>query len=209
MSKQKYFNFKFSNFYNYNDFYVNETNTNAVEGILDNNFDNKFLIGPNKSGKTFLGNIWLKKNKAINFNKNFNDIINNKKAVFIDDIEKKNNEEEIFHIINHCKLYKIKILVTSNLNINEINFSLKDLISRLKSFSLYKIENPDDDMLLKILTKLFVDKQFVINSNDIFPYILKRANRSYEEMIFIVEKLDSLSLEKKRQLTIPLIKEIL
>ena len=209
MSKQKYFNFKFSNFNNYNDFYVNETNTNAVEGILDNNFENKFLIGPNKSGKTFLGNIWLKKNKAINFNKNFNDIINNKKAVFIDDIEKKNNEEEIFHIINHCKLYKIKILVTSNLNINEINFSLKDLISRLKSFSLYKIENPDDDMLLKILTKLFVDKQFVINSNDIFPYILKRANRSYEEMIFIVKKLDSLSLEKKRQLTIPLIKEIL
>ena len=209
MSKQKYFNFKFSNFNNYNDFYVNETNTNAVEGILDNNFENKFLIGPNKSGKTFLGNIWLKKNKAINFNKNFNDIINNKKAVFIDDIEKKNNEEEIFHIINHCKLYKIKILVTSNLNINEINFSLKDLISRLKSFSLYKIENPDDDMLLKILTKLFVDKQFVINSDDIFPYILKRANRSYEEMIFIVEKLDSLSLEKKRQLTIPLIKEIL
>ena len=209
MSKQKYFNFKFSNFYNYKDFYVNETNTNAVEGILDNNFVNKFLIGPNKSGKTFLGNIWLKKNKAINFNKNFNDIINNKKAVFIDDIEKKNNEEEIFHIINHCKLYKIKILVTSNLNINEINFSLKDLISRLKSFSLYKIQNPDDDMLLKILTKLFVDKQFVINSNDIFPYILKRANRSYEEMIFIVEKLDSLSLEKKRQLTIPLIKEIL
>ena len=63
MSKQKYFNFKFSNFNNYNDFYVNETNTNAVEGILDNNFENKFLIGPNKSGKTFLGNIWLKKIK--------------------------------------------------------------------------------------------------------------------------------------------------
>ena len=125
----------------------------------------------------------VKKNKAINFNKNFNDIINNKKAVFIDDIEKKNNEEEIFHIINHCKLYKIKILVTSNLNINEINFSLKDLISRLKSFSLYKIENPDDDMLLKILTKLFVDKQFVINSNDIFPYILSESLQIY---VFVV-----------------------
>ena len=209
MNKQKYFNFKFSNFYNYKDFYINETNTDAVEGILDNKFDNKFLIGPNKSGKTFLGHIWLKKNNAINFNENFNDIINDKKAVFIDDIEKKYNEEEMFHIINHCKLNKIKILVTSNLNINEINFSLKDLISRLKSFSLYEIQKPDDDMLLKILTKLFVDKQFVINSNDIFSYILKRANRSYEEMIFIVEKLDSLSLEKKRQLTIPLIKEIL
>ena len=64
-------------------------------------------------------------------------------------------------------------------------------------------------MLLNILTKLFIDKQFILNSNSIFNYILKRANRSYEEMIKIVEKLDKLTLEKKRQLTIPLIKEIM
>ena len=64
-------------------------------------------------------------------------------------------------------------------------------------------------MLLNILTKLFVDKQFIINSNDIFEFIIRRANRSYEEIINIVNKLDKLSLEKKRQLTIPLIKEIL
>ena len=64
-------------------------------------------------------------------------------------------------------------------------------------------------MLLNILTKQFVDKQFILNSNSIFDYILKRANRSYAGMIKIVEKLDKLSLEKKRQLTIPLIKEIL
>ena len=64
-------------------------------------------------------------------------------------------------------------------------------------------------MLLNILTKLFIEKQFIINSHEIFNYILKRANRSYEDMFRIVNKLDTLSLEKKRQLTIPLIKEIL
>ncbi len=67
----------------------------------------------------------------------------------------------------------------------------------------------DDDMLLNILTKLFTEKQFIINSHEIFNFILKRANRSYEEMFNIVQKLDTLSLEKKRQLTIPLIKEII
>jgi len=35
------------------------------------------------------------------------------------------------------------------------------------------------------------------------------VDRSYEGIFNIVQKLDSLSLEKKRQLTIPLIKEIL
>ena len=99
--------------------------------------------------------------------------------------------------------------ITSNFHINDIDLKLNDLKSRLKTFINVKINNPDDDMLLNILTKLFIDKQFIINSDEIFGYILKRANRSYEEMFYIVHKLDNLSLEKKRQLTIPLIKEIL
>ena len=74
---------------------------------------------------------------------------------------------------------------------------------------LLEINNPDDEMLLTILTKLLLDKQFIINSNDIFDYILRRVDRSYKGIYDIVDKLDILSLEKKRQLTIPLIKEIL
>ena len=64
-------------------------------------------------------------------------------------------------------------------------------------------------MLLTYLTKLLVDKQFIVNSNDIFEYILRRVDRTYDGIHDIVSKLDVLSLEKKRQLTIPLIKEIL
>ena len=64
-------------------------------------------------------------------------------------------------------------------------------------------------MLLTYLTNLLVDKQFIVNSNDIFEYILRRVDRTYDGIHDIVSKLDVLSLEKKRQLTIPLIKEIL
>ena len=64
-------------------------------------------------------------------------------------------------------------------------------------------------MLLNILMKQFTEKQFVINSEDIFQFILKHANRSYENIHNIVNRLDNLSIEKKRQLTIPLVKEIL
>ena len=77
------------------------------------------------------------------------------------------------------------------------------------TFSILEINNPDDEMLLTYLTKLLVDKQFIVNSNDIFEYILRRVDRTYDGIYDIVSKLDVLSLEKKRQLTIPLIKEIL
>ena len=64
-------------------------------------------------------------------------------------------------------------------------------------------------LLLLRVTKLLVDKQFIVNSNEILDYILRRVDRSYQAINEIVTKLDVLSLEKKRQLTIPLIKEIL
>ena len=60
---------------------------------------------------------------------------------------------------------------------------------------------------LHMLGKLQTNK--VKHAVEIFDYILNRANRSYDNMIKIVKELDTLSLEKKRQLTIPLIKEIL
>ncbi len=210
MNIQKIFNFNFSNNKNLTNLYINSTNRNAINGVLNDLNTNIFLNGPIKSGKTYLANLWLKKYSAINYNNNnFNYIINNKINILIDDINQINDEEKVFHIINHCKYSNLRILIISNKSINELELKLNDLISRLKIFSYFKINNPDDDMLFNILKKLFSEKQFVINSNEIFDFIIKRANRSYQDMFEIVNKLDRLSLEKKRQLTIPLIKEIL
>ena len=119
------------------------------------------------------------------------------------------DEERIFHIVNNCILNNIKVLITSCYRIGEINFKFRDLSSRLKTFENLEIYEPNDEMLLTILTKLLIEKQFIINSNDIFEYILRRVDRTYQGINEIVNKLDVLSLEKKRQLTIPLIKEIL
>ena len=132
----------------------------------------------------------------------------NKRNVLIDNLLTF-DQEKIFHIVDYCILNNLKLLITSNIKINEIKFQFKDLSSRLKTFTNLEIYNPDDEMLLAILTKLLIDKQFIINSNDVFEYILRRVDRSYKGINEIVNKLDIISLEKKRQLTIPLIKEIL
>ena len=210
MNKQKIFSFKFKNKFNQANFYVNKTNIRAYEGILNSKNKNILLIGPNKSGKTFLSKIWQDKFNAIKFdNNNFEYIIDNYRNVVIDNLNTNYSEESLFHILNHCKLNDLKSLIISNCEINEISFKLNDLISRLKSMIYLKINHPDDDMLINLLTKFFIEKQFIVNSNNVFEFIIKNIDRTYENILDIVEKLDNLSIEKKRQLTIPLIKEIL
>ncbi len=209
MNKQNIFKFKFPNKYNESNFYVNSTNIEAYNGLFLEDSNSVFLIGPRKSGKSFLAKMWLNNNESLIYKKNLKEIISVKKNVIVEDIDNSINQEDIFHIINHCNNNKLKILISSSIKLNKIDITLPDLYSRLQLFKFLYIHQPDDDMLLNILTKLFIEKQFIINSFEIFDYILNRANRSYDNMIKIVKELDTLSLEKKRQLTIPLIKEIL
>ena len=210
MNFQQYFNYQFIEKKDENNYFVNETNRDAFDVITDNNFDqNIFLFAPKKSGKSHLINIWKEKNNALIFYKNFSKIIKSNKNVAVDDTLLSRSEEELFHIINHCKLFNLKIFLTSSVDLNNLNFKLKDLYSRLRSFYYLKINMPNDEMCKMYMTKLFLEKQIIIKNKEIFDYLFNRVNRTYIDIYSVVEKIDNLSLEKKRQLTIPLIREIL
>ena len=208
MNKQKIISYQFKDNISELNFFVNETNFHAFNRLINEESPFSYLHGPKKSGKSFLAHIWKNKYNANKLSNNFEELIKKKNNILIDDFHSF-DQEIIFHLVNYCILNNLKILITSPYKINDINFKFNDLPSRLKTFSSLEINNPDDEMLLTILTKLLVDKQFIVNSNDIFDYILRRVDRSYKGIYDIVDKIDVLSLEKKRQLTIPLIKEIL
>ena len=209
--EQFYFNYNLNPGLAIDDFFVSTSNQKAFNFILNKKIDNKkiLLIGPNKSGKTHLGKIWQKNNNAVSYKNNFEIILNYKKNIFIDDFLKNINEEKIFHLINHCSINKLTILLTSKKEVFEHNFLLKDLVSRLKTFNLLRIDLPDDDLIINLIIKLLHDKQIIIKNEEIFHYILKRIERSYEEIFLLIENIDKLSLKKKRELTIPLIKKLL
>ena len=209
--EQSYFNYNLKPGLAIDDFFVSTSNKKAYNFVLNKKIDNKkiLLIGPNKSGKTHLGKIWQKNNNAISYENNFEIILNYKKNIFIDDFLKNINEEKIFHLINHCSINKLTILLTSKKEVFEHNFLLKDLVSRLKTFNLLRINLPDDELIINLMIKLLHDKQIIIKNEEIFHYILKRIERSYEEIFLLIENIDKLSLKKKRELTIPLIKKLL
>ena len=210
MKKQKIFNYQFSSKNYYENFFVNLTNQKAYDlTMLDNFNQNIFLFGPRKSGKSYLASLWKDKNNAISYNNNFSKIIEIKKNVVIDDVLGKSSDENLFHLINHCKLNNLKMYFVSSIDINIYDFQFKDLHSRLREFIYLEIKSPDDEMCKMLMVKLFSDKQIIIKNKEIFDFIFKRLNRTYFDICMFIEKLDRLSLEKKRQLTIPLIKEIL
>ena len=210
MNYQKIFKYQFSSKENHENYFVNKTNQHAYDVTIPEEFNqNICLFGPKKSGKSYLANLWKDKNNAISFNNNLSQIIEIKKNVVIDDFLGKSSDENLFHLINHCKLNHLKMYFASSLNISTYEFKFKDLYSRLREFMYLEIKAPDDEMCKMLMVKLFSDKQIIIKNKEIFDFIFKRLSRTYLDIYILVEKLDKFSLEKKRQLTIPLIKEII
>ena len=210
MSYQKTFNYQFPKNNDQENYFVNHTNQKAYDLTILKNFNhNIFLFGPKKSGKSYLANLWKDKNNAISYNNNLSEIIESKKNVVIDDVLGKSSEEDIFHLINHCKLSNLKLYFVSSVKINSYEFKYIDLYSRLREFIYLEIKAPDDEMCKMLMIKLFSDKQIIIKNKEIFDFIFKRLNRTYLDIYIFVDKLDKLSLEKKRQLTIPVVREII
>jgi chromosomal replication initiation ATPase DnaA len=211
LMKQTFFNYNLKPNFESDNFFVGKNNASAYKILINENFsDNKiFLLGPSKSGKSHLSLIWKKKFNAIVFDNNLNYILNNNKNILIENIFDSINEEKIFHIINHCSSYDLKILITSSIQLNNYNFKLQDLSSRLKTFLNIKIDLPDDELLINLMIKLFHDRQIIVKNPEIFNYIIKRVHRSYEKIFLLVDQIDNLLLVKNKQLTIPLIKELI
>jgi len=210
--RQTIFDYNILPKHNLENFYVSECNKDAYNFITNENKFNNYsiLYGPNKSGKTHLGLVWKEMNNAIIYNNdNYNNIIQCEKNIFFDNFFDNLIEENLFHLINHCFNNDLKILLCTDKLISNYIFELKDLSSRLKSFNFIEIKKPDDELIVNLINKLLHDKQIIVNNSEIFTYVLKRINRTYEDIYLLVENIDKLSLEKKKELTIPLIKELI
>jgi chromosomal replication initiation ATPase DnaA len=160
------------------------------------------LHGPKSSGKTHLAHIWAKKSGA-EFS---NDAA--KPALVLENIESFVDQEKLFHLINRMKEKNGWFLLTANAPVAQLQVTLPDLASRLKAMPSVGLNPPDDQLLKSVLMKLFSDRQLKVPAAAI-DFILSRMNRSFLDAAALVEKIDTLSAEEKRGITIPLVKKAL
>ena len=110
--------------------------------------------------------------------------------------------------MNQSKLLDKYILINSIRSIQNINFKLPDLKSRINSFIFIGIGLPTDDLLKVIITKNLSEKQIKI-SPKLTEFIVKNVERSYEKVFKFLKDVDELSLTTGKSININLIKKIL
>ena len=198
------------------DFYVSKSNTHVFN--LINNWskrNEKFLniIGEKFCGKSHLINIFLEKNRGIKIDSNklnneFLKRIKFHKNIILEDVTSSINEKLFYSLINIVEAEDKNLIVTSNVSIAKINFTLSDLKSRSKNFTHASIENPDDDLIFALLLKNLSDRQISIDKK-LIDYIIKRIDRSYSNISDFIYKIDNLSLKKKKSIDFKIIKQAL
>jgi len=198
------------------DFYVSSSNKHIFSLLnqwpkWEKNFLN--ISGEKFSGKSHLINIFIKKFKGIKLNANSltNEdlkIIKIHENIVLENLDENIDEKLIYSLLNIVDVDNKYIIITSEIPIVDINFSLIDLKSRTKNFLLQKIEKPDDELMFALILKNLSDRQISINKK-LIDFIVKRIDRSYDKISDFIYKIDELSLKKKKPIDFKIIKEIL
>ena len=214
--KQQIIKFDYEKNFKYEDFFVTKTNED-IFNLLNNwpNWEKNFLniSGEKYSGKTHLINIFLKQFNGIKIEANLfnNDYLKEIKIhqnIILENLNEDVDEKLIYSLFNIIDQDNKYLIVTSNNPIVNLQFELKDLRSRTKSFLLYQINEPDDDLIFALLLKNFSDRQISIEKK-LINYIIKRIDRSYGKIFDLIYKIDEISLKMKKQIDLKIIKEVL
>ncbi len=209
-------NFNQKQNFNYNDFYVSESNFYAFK-LIDTwpKWEKKILniYGETGCGKSHLSQIFISKHKAKLFKENQlnNDLLLKLKLyenLILDEFENRTDEKLLYSLFNLVEQDNKFLIINSKKPIIDKNFLLNDLKSRVNNCLLAEIKVPDDELIFALILKNFSDKQISIDKK-IIDYIVKRIDRSYRKISEFIYKLDELTLKKKKPINLKTINNLL
>ena len=137
--------------------------------------------------------------------------LDNFSHIFIDSFnecfENKISEIDLFNLYNSSKVNNCKLILREN-SLTQKNILLPDLKSRM---------NSNIELVIPRLTDK--DKKFIIEIELIkrglsikeknLDFIMNHSSRNLEALQTLVNKLDKLTMERKKNISIPLIKELI
>jgi len=116
-------------------------------------------------------------------------------------------EAALFHLLNILREEGGKILLTARTPPARWKVTLPDLASRLSAITVAEIQSPDDELLERLVVKLFSDREIVVNDR-LATYIAKRTERSSAAIEMVVATLDAKSLELGQPVSAKMAKEV-
>jgi chromosomal replication initiation ATPase DnaA len=172
------------------------------------------LVGPEGSGKSHLTSIWCEfppaaRVAARELTRDDADRLTAGGVVAVEDLhDGPVDEAALFHLLNLATERDAKVLITSRDGPGALPLTLPDLVSRLRAMRLAGLGAPDDDLLRRVLAKLFADRQLDVDPG-VIAYIATRMERSFAAANRIVAALDKAALAGGRSVTRKLAAEVL
>ena len=136
------------------------------------------LVGPKSVGKTSLGLAYVNQFNGIELSldsASLDQSLLKFDSVFIKNIHLLSHEEQevLFHIYNYCHNNNIRLICTSEINMDDIDSFASDLSSRLKGSMVINITEPTEEVLKIIFIKILSDNQIILPDKFI-DYIFAR-----------------------------------
>ena len=132
-------------------------------------------------------------------------------AVFIEGLESMEISEEwekaIFNLINGCYVSGTRIYLSSNIVPKDLPIKLKDLASRLSSFTAIEVPEITEEEKKQALLQSSKRKGLLLDNKTI-KYIISYTSRSLSDLLRLLNELDSFSLKKKKKISPSLVREM-
>lgn len=168
------------------------------------------LHGPPGSGKTHLAHLWCERSGAALVAGDavaLNAPETLPGAVAVDNAEHA-SERALFHLYNLCLERGGSLLLILPAPPAALDIGLADLASRLRSLPVVGIAPPDDALLTALLLKHFGDRGIAVPPQ-VIAFLTVRMERSFVAAAALAARLDRLSLESGRPITVRMAREML
>ncbi|MEM5584231.1 AAA family ATPase [Roseibium sp. AS2] len=129
-------------------------------------------------------------------------------AAVLEDAHLGVDETALFHLLNAARQAGKTVLITSRTWPASWKITLPDLVSRLRAATPVEILEPDDDLLRRVLVKLFADRQISVERS-VIDYLVVRMERSLGVALRAVEAIDREALAGRVKITRPLAGRVL
>ena len=187
---------------------IYSSENNSVIQSLKKRIRYLIIYGSNKSGKTTIA-------KKFSINHNI-DLINNipkdlifNKETYLDLNTLPAQDENFFHFLQYFISNNIPLTIfTSDSSIENLSdkIYLPDIESRLRQFNLCNIQNPNKDLLLKLIKKYLFLKSITV-SEQIIIEVMNHIERTYLAAFEAAKTINHLLYENNHNINLSLIRK--